>query len=107
MGLSKFNLHTQRINQIAIISKVFSHPARVAILKYISEQDGYNCNELADAIGLSQPTISQHLTVIGNEGLLKGVFKGKNKYYSINMERFEEFQMLLNVFFNKAKSNCS
>lgn len=106
MGVSKINIHTERINQVARIAKVFAHPARVAILKYISEQDACICNDIVDEIGLSQPTISQHLTVIGNEGLLKGTFKGKKKCYCINMERFEEFQMLLNAFFNKTKSNC-
>ncbi|MFD1615706.1 ArsR/SmtB family transcription factor [Gelatiniphilus marinus] len=106
MGISKLNLHTENTNQIARISKVFAHPARVAILKYISQQDGCICNDLVDEIGLSQPTISQHLTVIGNEGLLKVIFKGKNKSYRINIERFEEFQMLVTAFFNKTKSNC-
>ena len=106
MGASKVNIYTQRINIIAQIAKVFAHPARVAILKYISEQDGCICNDLVGEIGLSQPTISQHLTVIGDTGLLKGTFKGKAKSYCLNVERFEEFQMLFNSFLNKTKSNC-
>jgi DNA-binding transcriptional ArsR family regulator len=106
MGVSKVHIHSDRINQIAQISKVFSHPARVAILKYISEQENCICNDLVDEIGLSQATISQHLTVIGNAGLLKGIFKGKMKCYCLNLERFEEFQILMNSFFNKTKSNC-
>lgn len=106
MGASKLKLHPDRINQTARIGKVFAHPARVAIIKYISERDGCNCNDLVNQIGLSQPTITQHLTVIGNQGLLNSTFKGRNKYYHINLERFEELHMLLNAFLTKTKSNC-
>lgn len=106
MGVSKVHIHSDSINQIAQISKVFAHPARVAILKYISQQDDCICNDLVEEIGLSQATISQHLTVIGDAGLLKGTFKGKMKCYCINLEKFDEFQILMNSFFNKTKSNC-
>jgi len=106
MGASKNFIFSEHINQIASIAKVLAHPARISILKYISEQEGCICNDLVYEIGLSQPTISQHLTVIGNAGLLNGRFEGKKKCYCINTERLEEFQMLLNSFFLKTKSNC-
>lgn len=106
MGVTKRFIYTDYINEIANFAKIFSHPARVAIVKYISEQDGCICNDLVDEIGLSQATISQHLTVIGKEGLLKGTFEGKKKSYCLNKERFEELQMLLYSFLNKTKSNC-
>ncbi|MFK7782867.1 ArsR/SmtB family transcription factor [Psychroserpens sp.] len=106
MGVTKRFIYTNHINDIASFSKVFAHPARVAIVKYISEQDGCICNDLVDEIGLSQATISQHLKVIASEGLLKGTFEGKKKSYCLNKERFEELQTLLSAFFNKTKSNC-
>ncbi|WP_298901431.1 helix-turn-helix transcriptional regulator [uncultured Psychroserpens sp.] len=106
MGVTKRFIYSDHINDIANIAKVFAHPARVAILKYISEQEGCICNDLVDEIGLSQATISQHLSVIGDSGLLKGRFEGKKKCYCLNLERFEEFQILLNSFFNKAASSC-
>ena len=106
MGASKLDIYSKHINEIAAVAKVFAHPARVAILKYISEQDSCICNDLVDEIGLSQATISQHLTVIGNAGLLKGRFEGKKKCYCLNIDRFEEAQMILNSFFKKTASNC-
>lgn len=106
MGVSKFDIHSEAINNIATIAKVFAHPARISILQYISNQDNCICNDLVDEIGLSQPTISQHLKVINNAGLLKGNFKGKSLCYCINAERFQEFQNVFNAFFNTTKSNC-
>lgn len=106
MGASKLDIYTSEINDIASFAKVFSHPARVAILQYISKQEGCICNDIVDEIGLSQPTISQHLQVINTAGLLKGSFKGKSICYCLNLNRFQEFQGLFNQFFNQTSSNC-
>ena len=106
MGVTKRFIYKDGINEVANIAKVFAHPARVSILKYISEQEGCICNDLVDEIGLSQATISQHLSVIGDAGLLKGRFEGKKKCYCLNLERFEEFQILLNSFFINTTANC-
>ncbi|MCF6280492.1 MAG: metalloregulator ArsR/SmtB family transcription factor [Flavobacteriaceae bacterium] len=106
MGASKLQIHSKRTNDIALIAKVFAHPARVAILEYISKQKDCICSDIVDEIGLSQPTISQHLQVINKAGLLKGNFKGKSLCYCINIKRFQEFQEVFNSFFNKTKFNC-
>lgn len=106
MGASKLHIYTDEIIDIAEISKVFGHPARVAILSYISKQKDCINSDLVDEIGLSQPTISQHLQVIKKSGLLKGTYKGTNICYCLNVERFEQYQQLLNQFFNATKFNC-
>ena len=106
MGASKLDIYTPEINDIAALAKVFSHPARVAILQYISRQEGCICSDLVGEIGLSQPTISQHLQVINNADLLKGSFKGKCICYCLNVSRFQEFQQLFNQFLNNTTSNC-
>lgn len=106
MGASKLQIHSKRTNDIALVAKVFAHPARVAILEYISKQKDCICSDIVDEIGLSQPTISQHLQVINKAGLLKGNYKGKSLCYCINVKKFQEFQELFNSFFNKTKFNC-
>lgn len=106
MGASKKDIYSTSTNQLAAFAKVFSHPARVAILQYISKQDNCICNDIVDEIGLSQPTISQHLQVINSAGLLKGNFKGKSLCYCINVDRLQEFQETLNTFFDTTKSRC-
>lgn len=106
MGVTKRFIYTNTVNEIANIAKIFAHPARVAIIKYISEQDGCICNDLVDEIGLAQATISQHLTVISNAGLLKGTFEGKSKSYCLNVEQFEYMRSLFNSFLLNTKSNC-
>jgi len=106
MGASKVDIYSNEINKIATIAKVFSHPARVAILQYISKQQACICNDIVDEIGLAQATISQHLKVINDAGLLDGTFEGKSLCYCLNVNRFQELQSIFNSFFNQTKSNC-
>ncbi|WP_299223036.1 helix-turn-helix transcriptional regulator [uncultured Psychroserpens sp.] len=106
MGASKLDIYNEETNTIAAIAKVFAHPARVAILQFISKQDACICNDIVDEIGLSQSTISQHLKVINDAGLLKGDFKGKSICYCLNVDRFKTFQNLFNSYFNTTQNNC-
>ncbi|WP_190810737.1 helix-turn-helix transcriptional regulator [Flagellimonas sp. S3867] len=106
MGVTKTHMFTSSQNELAQVAKVLAHPARIAILDYISKQQGCICNDLVDVIGLAQPTISQHLNEIKKIGLLKGTFEGKNLCYGINEERWEELQQSFQVFFSNINFNC-
>lgn len=106
MGASNFNIHTQEQIEVAALAKVLAHPARVAILQYISNQDACICGDIVDKIGLSQPTISQHLQVIRSAGLIKGSFEGKSICYCLDVDRFKALQSLFNNYFNQAVNNC-
>ncbi|MCL6267031.1 ArsR/SmtB family transcription factor [Flagellimonas myxillae] len=106
MGASKTHIFSLGQNSMAQAAKVLAHPARIAILEYISRQENCICNDLVDVIGLSQPTISQHLNEIKKIGLLKGTFEGKNLCYCINQERWEELQQSFNAFFSNINQNC-
>lgn len=106
MGASKTHMFTLTQNELAQVAKVLAHPARIAILEYISRQENCICNDLVDVIGLSQPTISQHLNEIKKIGLLKGTFEGKNLCYCINEERWVELQNSFNTFFTNINYNC-
>jgi len=107
MGATNLSIHSQEQIDIAAVAKVLAHPARVAILQYISAQNACICNDLVDKIGLSQPTISQHLQVIRSAGLIKGSFEGKSICYCLDVIRFKELQNLFNSFFNTTAANYS
>jgi len=106
MGITKTQIFTEQQNDLAIFFKVLGHPARVAILQYISNQNACICNDLVNEIGLAQATISQHLKELKNLGLIEGEVEGKSMCYCINVKRWDAIQNELNSFFNKTKSNC-
>ncbi len=106
MGVSKTQLFNAEQNEIARVAKVLAHPARVAILQYISRQDACICSDLVEETGLAQATISQHLAELKKIGLLRGNFQGKNLCYCIDPDRWEALQDLFRAFFTKIESQC-
>ncbi len=106
MGTTKTQIFTENQNELALLFKVLGHPARVAILQYVSKQEACICNDLVDEIGLAQATISQHLKELKSIGLLKGEVSGKRMCYCIDIERWTILQTQVNSFFNTTKSNC-
>lgn len=71
--------------QLAQIFKALGEPARMAILKLLPDSDDckdvYNVSELAEELGLSQPTVSHHLCVLKNAGLVQCRKMCRDKYY--------------------------
>ncbi len=106
MGVTKNQIFTQEQNELSKVFKVLGHPARVAILQYISKQNACICNDLVNEIGLAQATISQHLKELKSIGLLDGEVEGKSICYCINVKKWEQLQQLLNSFFNQTRINC-
>lgn len=106
MGTTKAQIFTERQNELARLFKVLGHPARIAILQYISTQNSCICSTLVDEIGLAQATISQHLKELKSVGLIKGEIDGKSVCYCINIERWQGIQSELNTFFNNTATNC-
>lgn len=106
MGVTKTELFTPQQNEMAQVAKVLAHPARVAILQYISQQDACICSDLVAETGLAQATISQHLNEIKKIGLLKGNFQGKNLCYCIDKERWDAIQASFAQFFTRIGQAC-
>ncbi len=106
MGVTKTDIFSTRQNELAQVFKVLGHPARIAILEYISHQDSCICNDLVAEIGLAQATISQHLKELKRIGLLKGEIEGKRMCYCIDVTKWNALQTILNSFFNTTKQNC-
>lgn len=106
MGVTKKHLHSVEANEVAAIAKVLAHPARVAILQYISKQKDCICTDIADEVGLSQPTVSQHLKVIKDAGLLRGNAKGKSLCYCLDAQHLDKFYTVIEEFFKQTKKNC-
>ena len=69
MGLSKAILFSDEQNRLAILARVFAHPARIAIIEYLFKHQTCVVNTLLDELPLSQSTISQHLKEMKNAGM--------------------------------------
>ncbi len=101
MGITKTDLHSEKENHLASLFKVLAHPARIAILQHIINQQSCICNDLVEELGLAQATISQHLKELKSIGILKGTIEGKSICYCINEETWKNIQIEFNLFFNQ------
>lgn len=71
--------------QIARNLRAIADPTRVQILSLIVEAAGGRrpVTELADELRLTQPTVSHHLKLMADEGLLERVQEGRQVWYSV------------------------
>jgi predicted transcriptional regulator len=101
MGVTKTNLFTEEQNTFAQIGKVFSHPARVAILEHLLKMNSCINSNLVEELGLAQATISQHLKELKTIGIIKGTVEGVSMSYCINEEKWLEFKAVFENFFDQ------
>lgn len=94
----------------AEIAKALSHPARVAIIKFLSEQKSCICNDIVEHLPLSQSTVSQHLKELKNAGLIIGEIDGPRVCYCIDKDNWkiakEIFLDLFKMNFESMKTKC-
>lgn len=69
--------------------KALSDETRQSILKMLQGGE-MSVGEIVEAFSISQPTISHHLNVLKNVGLVASRKQGKQVFYSINQEDMEE-----------------
>jgi DNA-binding transcriptional ArsR family regulator len=94
----------------AELAKALSHPARIAILKFLAEQKSCICNDIVEQLPLSQSTVSQHLKELKNAGLIKGEIDGPRVCYCIDKGNWKKakaiFSELFKMNFETMKIKC-
>ena len=64
------------------LMKALSNPDRLLLLCQLSQGEK-RVGELEELVGIAQPTLSQQLSVLRDEGLVSTRREGKNIYYSV------------------------
>jgi ArsR family transcriptional regulator len=76
--------------RLAGLCKALGHPARLAILRYLAERRGScTCGEIVDQLPLAQSTVSQHLKVLKEAGLIVGEVEPPRVCYCLNEPALE------------------
>lgn len=90
-------------NEAADFAKVLSHPARIAILKKLADENKCICGEIVEVIPLAQSTVSQHLKELQQAGIIQGTIDGLTSCYCINWKALEKEVENLNKLFETLK----
>lgn len=69
--------------EMSKVFKALSDPNRLSILKMLSKSELCAC-KILESFNITQPTLSHHMKVLSEIGLVKARQDGKWSYYSIN-----------------------
>ena len=76
-------------------AKAIGHPIRLQILQLLKSKNSCICGELVDELPVAQATVSQHLKVLKNSGLIRGTISGPATCYCIDQVAIDEFKTLI------------
>jgi ArsR family transcriptional regulator len=84
-------------SDLAVLFKALADPARLQLLALIkASPDGESCVcDLTEPLGLSQPTVSHHLKILVDAGLLAREKRGTWAWFSVVPERMAEIAAIL------------
>ena len=93
---------------LAKFAKALGHPARIIILKHLSNQSCCFTGDLLEVLPLAQSTVSQHLKELKDAGLIIGEVDPPKVKYCINTENWLLAQNLFSSLFKEdfSKINC-
>jgi len=82
-------------DEIALLCKALGHPARVKLLRHLSSYGECFFGNLADVLPLAASTISQHVTILKEAGLILGSSDEQRVCYCVNEVRLQQFKNLI------------
>lgn len=68
---------------LATLAKALGHPARVQIMRLLVRREACVCGDIVDELPLAQSTVSQHLKVLKDAGLIRGEIDGPRVCYCV------------------------
>lgn len=80
---------------LAALAKAVGHPARVAILRLLARREACVCGEIVDELPLAQSTVSQHLKVLKEVGLVVGEVDGPRVCYCVDPRALRRLKALV------------
>lgn len=90
--------YTIKQELVARFANALANPARIAICDFLGKQKSCYFGDVEKVIPLSKATVSQHLTVLKEAGLVVGESHPPRVLYSINKENWDLARNVLYMF---------
>jgi ArsR family transcriptional regulator len=82
-------------DELAALAKAIAHPARVQIIRILVRRAACVCGDIVDELPLAQSTVSQHLKVLKEAGLIRGEVDGPRICYCIEPRALRRLKVLV------------
>ena len=99
--------YSQETLMVSKFAKALGHPARIIILKHLSNQSCCFTGDLLEVLPLAQSTISQHLKELKEAGLIEGEVNPPKVKYCIHSENWKLAKGLFSNLFKEDFSKIS
>lgn len=80
---------------LATLTKALGHPARVQIMRLLVRREACICGDIVDELPLAQSTVSQHLKVLKEAGLIRGEIDGPRVGYCVEPRALRRLKALV------------
>jgi ArsR family transcriptional regulator, arsenate/arsenite/antimonite-responsive transcriptional repressor len=84
-------------DELARLAKAIGHPARVRILRMLSRKEARVCSQIVDELPLAQSTVSEHLRILKDAGLVRSSQDGPRIGYCINYDTLRKLKALVAI----------
>jgi ArsR family transcriptional regulator len=81
--------------ELAMLAKAIGHPARVQIIRILVRRTACVCGDIVEELPLAQSTVSQHLKVLKDAGLIRGEVDGPRVCYCIEPRALRRLKVLV------------
>jgi ArsR family transcriptional regulator len=81
--------------ELATLAKALGHPARVQILRLLVRREACICGDIVEELPLAQSTVSQHLKVLKDAGLIRGEIDGPRVCYCVEPRTLRRMKALV------------
>jgi ArsR family transcriptional regulator len=81
--------------ELATLAKAIGHPARVQIMRLLVRREACVCGDIVDELPLAQSTVSQHLKVLKEAGLIRGEIDGPRICYCVEPRTLRRLKALV------------
>jgi ArsR family transcriptional regulator, arsenate/arsenite/antimonite-responsive transcriptional repressor len=88
--------------EVALIFRALAHPIRLRIVKLLLEGDGGACHEIVERLPIAQSTVSQHLKVLRNAGIVSDSPDGSRRRYQFQDGAMDKLRRFLKDFEDKS-----
>ncbi len=69
--------------------KAFGDPSRLRILRLLAKAE-MTVGQIADSVSLAQPTVSRHLSLLRDAGVVTSRREAQQVFYSLNRQSIED-----------------
>lgn len=81
--------------ELAAMAKALGHPVRVQIMRLLVRRQSCVCGEIVAELPLAQSTVSQHLKVLKEVGLIRGEIDGPRTCYCLEARALRRLKALV------------